>query len=570
MFWTVLCVVLPAYLLFDRLHLKTAGATRKSIDITPRGWGYQILLASLELPITCFIALPVFGLFIWLYVSDGSFFSFLFCGTVAFAYPLLLVATAVCLLGHSWLMHFRDNTPSSLIKEKQDKHLKFKKADLKNKWYGFKIPLETAIELFQNQEIDFLPDVLEVMRHRDELFSFVFTKGHAESLVKDLFSRLWKHDSNADHADISDVYNMGNDFYGWFLCDRMIYSSGIFEDSSEKNLSERNEAAQHKKLNHLCNDLAQMRPGMEHLDLGCGWGAMVLHATKHFGTQTTGVTLSKEQAKYIENLAPNYMKAADNTDSENNKKIKEEAVKFADSKDVKKDTETLKVINENLKIRIMNAWDLDENKKYDVITCLEMSEHIGVRDYQRFMHKVRNMLKDDGIFYLQIAGLRRAWQYEDLIWGLFMNRYVFPGADASCALYWDIEQVERAGFEVRTVENKGIHYALTILTWYNNWVKNKDKVVKKYGEWAWRNWSIFLSWSYLIAMQGSSTVWMIGLTKQMPFDERSVATPSQADQGFDEANKTSAHFGIHRAKMFIDGERAGFKEAPFPRTAGFN
>jgi cyclopropane fatty-acyl-phospholipid synthase-like methyltransferase len=58
-----------------------------------------------------------------------------------------------------------------------------------------------------------------------------------------------------------------------------------------------------------------------------------------------------------------------------------------------------------------------------------------------------------------------------------MNKYIFPGADASCSLGWDVEQLERAGFEIRTVENCGIHYSLTILTWYHNWVKNKAKVV---------------------------------------------------------------------------------------------
>lgn len=67
-------------------------------------------------------------------------------------------------------------------------------------------------------------------------------------------------------------------------------------------------------------------------------------------------------------------------------------------------------------------------QKYDKITCLEMAEHVGVRKFQEFLVQVREMLEDDGIFYLQIAGLRRAWQYEDFTWGLFMAKYVFPGA----------------------------------------------------------------------------------------------------------------------------------------------
>merc|ERR1712087_127766 len=146
-------------------------------------------------------------------------------------------------------------------------------------------------------------------------------------------------------------------------------------------------------------------------------------------------------------------------------------------------------------------------------------------------------------FYLQIAGLRRAWQYEDLVWGLFMNRYVFPGADASCPLYWDVEQVERAGWEVRSVENNGVHYALTIYAWYKNWCWNREAVVKKYGEWMWRNWSIFLAWSYLIAMQGSSTVYMICLTKNLPFDANSRAP--QTKDGVED-------YGICRTKYWVD------------------
>ena len=66
--------------------------------------------------------------------------------------------------------------------------------------------------------------------------------------------------------------------------------------------------------------------------------------------------------------------------------------------------------------------------------------------------------------------------------GLFMNKYVFPGADASCSLGWVVNQVEAAGFEVKNVDVLGVHYSATIWRWYLNWVSNKDKVVEKYGE----------------------------------------------------------------------------------------
>ena len=81
------------------------------------------------------------------------------------------------------------------------------------------------------------------------------------------------------------------------------------------------------------------------------------------------------------------------------------------------------------------------------------------------MTTVHSLLKDDGVFYLQVAGLRRAFQYEDLVWGLFMGEHVFPGADASCPLGWVTSQIERSGFEIQRVNNLGNHYSQTLYQW---------------------------------------------------------------------------------------------------------
>ena len=71
-----------------------------------------------------------------------------------------------------------------------------------------------------------------------------------------------------------------------------------------------------------------------------------------------------------------------------------------------------------------------------------------------------------------------------------MAKYVFPGADASCPLYWVIEQMERAGFEVQSSETLGVHYSATIYRWYSNWLKNKDYIVGKYGVRWFRTWEV--------------------------------------------------------------------------------
>lgn len=108
-----------------------------------------------------------------------------------------------------------------------------------------------------------------------------------------------------------------------------------------------------------------------------------------------------------------------------------------------------------------------------------------------------DLLDDNGIFVFQVAGIRPTWQYEDLIWGLFMNKYVFPGADASLSVGWVVNKLEAAGFEVKNIDVLGVHYSATIYQWYKNWVSNKEKVVEKYGDRWYRVWVFFLAYSVI-------------------------------------------------------------------------
>lgn len=126
-------------------------------------------------------------------------------------------------------------------------------------------------------------------------------------------------------------------------------------------------------------------------------------------------------------------------------------------------------------------------------------QHVGIRRYQSFLRQVYDLLDDNGTFLLQVAGIRPHWQYEDLIWGLFMNKYIFPGADASCSLGWVVSQLESAGFEVKNIDVLGVHYSATIWRWYKNWVSNKEKVLEAYGDRWYRIWVFFLAYSTIIS-----------------------------------------------------------------------
>jgi len=266
------------------------------------------------------------------------------------------------------------------------------------------------------------------------------------------------------------------------LGETMIYTSAVWQNPNDSL-----EQAQISKLDLVMNKI-HMKKGDKHLDIGCGWGTLLAHTAKTYGSDSTGITLAHNQMKYA------------------NETIK----RFGVSK--------------SARALVMDYRDLPKDQKFDKITCLEMAEHVGVRKFQAFMRQVYDLLEHDGVFYLQIAGLRRAWQYEDLNWGLFMAKYVFPGADASCPLAWVIEQAEAAGFEIHSEETIGCNYSATIQRWYDNWnlPANRAMIVKKYGEVWWRKWAWFLGWSVITPEQGTASVYGIVMTKNTRQFDRKV------------------------------------------------
>jgi sphingolipid C9-methyltransferase len=248
----------------------------------------------------------------------------------------------------------------------------------------------------------------------------------------------------------------------------MVYTSGIFESDSDTL-----EQAQTNKFEQVLQKL-HVKEGETLLDIGCGWGAFIRYASKNYKVKCTGVSLSSSQQEWHE------------------QKCKDEEI----------DTK-------NCQFLCRDYREIEKGKKFDKISCLEMSEHVGVLKYKAFCNQVYDLLEDDGLFYLQIAGLRMATQIEDYCWAFFMDKYIFPGADASLPLTFPIIQLELSGFEIDSVKNIGIHYSLTIHRWYKNWISNKEKAIKAYGVTWYRLWEWFLAWSTIIPRQGNTTCWMI-------------------------------------------------------------
>lgn len=342
------------------------------------------------------------------------------------------------------------------------------------KTYGKrKIPLFVLYEAYADGRIDFKMDPLQALEHRKHFATFELSFYHLKFFVFNFVPELLSHTKNQDCKQVRDHYDRGNDFYEAFLGPLMIYTSGIVYDKSESL-----EEMQKNKLALVCEKV-QMKEGDRHLDIGCGWGTLVNYAAENCGATSTGVTLARNQVEWGERVSQ------------------------------------LKGVTPRTKFLCIDYRDIPTGK-YDKVTCLEMAEHVGVRHFQAFLRQVSDLLEDDGVFFLQIAGLRRAWQWEDFVWGIFMAKYIFPGADASCPLGWFVTQLEQAGFEVQGTEKIGIHYSYTIQRWYENWMRpdNQEKMKQKYGRIS-RIWDIFLSWSTIIARQGNSTCTQIVCHKNL-------------------------------------------------------
>jgi cyclopropane fatty-acyl-phospholipid synthase-like methyltransferase len=285
------------------------------------------------------------------------------------------------------------------------------------------------------------------------------------------------HSQDQDKRIVREHYDRGNDFFEWFLGERMVYTSGYFTDPEQSV-----ETAQDQKMNLVCNKL-QLEEGESLLDIGCGWGTLVAHSAMHYGVDATGVTLAREQTDFA------------------NARIDKWG------------------ISDDARVLCKDYREIPD-RRFDKIVSLEMVEHVGVKNLDDYYKGVYDLLEDDGVFLLQWTGLRRGLRPEDLIWGLFMNKYIFPGADASLCLAPMTKSMEKAGFEIQHVENVSIHYAWTIRKWHDNWMAHRDEVLATYGERWYRIWHFFLAWSTIIAEQGNAACFQVVMNKNLDHYDR--------------------------------------------------
>ena len=353
------------------------------------------------------------------------------------------------------------------------------------KYEAGKIPMATLFEAYLDGAVD-IPDMDAFLNDRNGLVTWSLTQDHFKFAFTRLIPEVAIHSKEQDERIVRSHYDRGNDFFEAFLGERMVYTSAFFKDGTETL-----EQAQDQKMDLVCTKL-QVKPGDDMLDIGCGWGTLAMHAAKAFGANSTGITISKNQTAFGNNRIA---KAG---------------------------------LSDRARIECLDYRDIPQ-KQYDRISSLEMVEHVGVKNLSKYCKVVYDLLKDDGIFLLQWVGLRRGGvlgvpviglRPEDLIWGLFMSKYIFPGADASIPLSDMSKALEKAGFQIQSVENISIHYSETIRLWHLNWQKHSAAVLQAYGERWYRLWHLFLGWSWRIAAQGTGQGFQVVAHKNLDSFDR--------------------------------------------------
>jgi len=270
---------------------------------------------------------------------------------------------------------------------------------------------------------------------------------------------LAPHGRARDTAAIRFHYDIGNDFYQLWLDRRMVYSCGYFPTGLEDL-----DAAQEAKLDHVCRKL-RLATGERLLDIGCGWGALALHAVRHYGADALGITLSPAQAAHAR------------------QQISAEGLEG------------------RCRVEVRDYRDLRQAGGFDKVASVGMFEHVGPRRLQRYFEIAARLTRPGGLFLnhgivtldharrhpLSLRFGRRLVQR-----GEFIGRYIFPGGEL-VPLAEALAGAEAAGFETRDVESLREHYAATLRHWRSRLEARRPAAVAQVGEATYRVWRLYLA-----------------------------------------------------------------------------
>jgi cyclopropane-fatty-acyl-phospholipid synthase len=258
------------------------------------------------------------------------------------------------------------------------------------------------------------------------------------------------HSIERDREAIRYHYDVSNDFYRLFLDRRMVYSCGYFADRNT-GLDD----AQLAKLDLVCRKLRLM-PGQRLLDIGCGWGGLVMHAAGRYGVDATGITLSRPQVE----LATERIAAAG--------------------------------LAKTCRVQFLDYREVPEDRSFDALVSVGMFEHVGGAMLGAYFAKAARLLARGGAFLNHGIASRVTDPFDP--GPSFSNSYVFPDGE-TLPINVTLKAAEEAGFEVRDVESLREHYALTLRHWVRRLEAGHAEALRHVDEATYRVWRLYLSGS---------------------------------------------------------------------------
>ena len=262
-------------------------------------------------------------------------------------------------------------------------------------------------------------------------------------------ARYFTHTRSSDKKSIQYHYDVSNAFYQLWLDPNMVYSCAYFENGDEDLAT-----AQLKKIDHILTKI-DLGPGQTLLDIGCGWGALVIRAAQKFGARCVGVTLSQNQF----DLATERVRAAG--------------------------------LQDRIEIRLQDYRDV--TGQFDRITSVGMFEHVGRKNLPAYFRHVRELLADDGV--VMNHGITSSDPEGGSVsygGGDFIDRYVFPNGELP-HISLALQAMQQGGLEAFDVENLRRHYARTLRCWSDSYEAHSEKLHTMVDEQKFRIWRVYLA-----------------------------------------------------------------------------
>lgn len=262
-------------------------------------------------------------------------------------------------------------------------------------------------------------------------------------------AKLLSHSKKEDQESIQYHYDVSNDFYRLWLDENMVYSCGYFE-TGEETLDQ----AQIKKIDHILRKI-QLKPGQRLLDIGCGWGALIVRAARVWGAKCTGVTLSEQQYHYA------------------CERVRREG------------------LESQIEIRLQDYRDVEG--EFDRITSVGMFEHVGLANLPEYFSKVSRLLAPDGWAMNHGITSTDANSAETPIGGGdFIDKYVFPNGELP-HISLVLQTMQACGLEAFDVENLRRHYARTLNLWADRYEAQSQAIRALVDEKTYRIWRVYLA-----------------------------------------------------------------------------